>query len=61
MRVIDREAGTVEVEAPLPDGGLSPELLNLLDLSAETDTGPARVMLFERAAAFRGIAPAARR
>ena len=26
VRVIDREAGTVEVEAPLPDGGLSPEL-----------------------------------
>jgi len=38
LRLIDREAGTVEVEAPLPDGGLSPELRNLLKLSAETDT-----------------------
>jgi GNAT superfamily N-acetyltransferase len=48
VRVIDREAGTVEVEAPLPDGGLSPELRSLLKLTAETDTavplasGPAR-------------------
>jgi GNAT superfamily N-acetyltransferase len=38
VRVVDREAGTVEVEAPLPDGGLTPELRNLLKLSAETDT-----------------------
>jgi hypothetical protein len=38
VRVVDREAGTVEVEAPLPDGELSPGLRNLLKLSAETDT-----------------------
>ena len=38
VRVVDREAGTVEVEAPLPAGGLSPELRNLLKLTAETDT-----------------------
>jgi GNAT superfamily N-acetyltransferase len=38
VRVIDREAGTVEVEAPLPAGGLSAELRHLLKLTAETDT-----------------------
>ena len=38
VRVIDREAGTVEVEAPVPDAGLSPALRNLLKLTAETDT-----------------------
>jgi GNAT superfamily N-acetyltransferase len=38
VRVLDREAGTVEVEAPVPAGGLSPEIRNLLKLSAETDT-----------------------
>ncbi len=48
VRVIDREAGTVEVEAPLPAGGLSPELRNLLKLTAETDTA---VPLASRAAA----------
>jgi hypothetical protein len=47
VRVIDREAGTVEVEAPLPAGGLSPELRNLLKLTAETDTA---VPLASRAA-----------
>jgi GNAT superfamily N-acetyltransferase len=34
VRVVDREAGTVEVEAPLPAGPLSPELRRLLRLSA---------------------------
>jgi GNAT superfamily N-acetyltransferase len=38
VRVMDREAGTVVVEAPLPAGGLSPELRGLLKLTAETDT-----------------------
>jgi len=38
VRVIDREAGTVEVEAPLPADGLSAELRHLLKLTAETDT-----------------------
>ena len=38
VRVIAREAGTVEVEAPLPARGLSPELRGLLKLTAETDT-----------------------
>jgi GNAT superfamily N-acetyltransferase len=38
VRVMDREVGTVEVEAPLPAGGLSPELRGLLKLTAETDT-----------------------
>jgi GNAT superfamily N-acetyltransferase len=51
VRVIDREAGTVEVEAPLPAGGLSPELRNLLKLTAETDTA---VPLGSRAAAASG-------
>jgi GNAT superfamily N-acetyltransferase len=37
VRVVDREAGTVEVEAPLPAGGLPPELRKLLRLSAQTD------------------------
>ena len=37
VRIIDREAATVEVEAPLPAGGLSPELRRLLKLSAHTD------------------------
>jgi len=34
VRVVDREAGTVEVEAPLPARGLPPELRELLRLSA---------------------------
>jgi GNAT superfamily N-acetyltransferase len=34
VRVVDREAGTVEVEAPLPVGPLPPELRRLLRLSA---------------------------
>ena len=38
VRVMDREAGTVVVETPLPAGGLSPELRGLLKLTAETDT-----------------------
>jgi len=38
VRVIDREAGTVEVEAPLPADGLSGELRHLLKLTAQTDT-----------------------
>lgn len=38
VRVVDREAGTVEIEAPVPDEGLSPAIRNLLKLSAETDT-----------------------
>jgi GNAT superfamily N-acetyltransferase len=50
VRVIDREAGTVEVEAPLPRDGVSPEMRRLLRLSAETDT-----------AVPLGTAPAARR
>jgi GNAT superfamily N-acetyltransferase len=38
VRIVDREAGTVEVETPLPAEGLSPELRRLLRLTAETDT-----------------------
>jgi GNAT superfamily N-acetyltransferase len=37
VRVVDREAGTVEVEALLPADGLPPELRKLLRLSAQTD------------------------
>jgi GNAT superfamily N-acetyltransferase len=36
VRVLDREAGTVEVETRLPEGGVSPELRELLRLSART-------------------------
>jgi GNAT superfamily N-acetyltransferase len=38
VRVVDRDAGTVQVEAPLPPGRLSPELRRLLKLSARADT-----------------------
>jgi GNAT superfamily N-acetyltransferase len=38
VHVVDREAGTVQVETPVPAGGLSPELRRLLRLTAETDT-----------------------
>jgi GNAT superfamily N-acetyltransferase len=38
VHVVDREAGTVQVEAPVPATGLSPELRRLLRVSAETDT-----------------------
>lgn len=36
VRVVDRDAGTVEVEVVLPESGLSPELRGVLRLSAST-------------------------
>jgi hypothetical protein len=34
VRVVDRECGTVEVEVPIPDVGLSPGLRKLLRIAA---------------------------
>jgi GNAT superfamily N-acetyltransferase len=62
VRVIDREAGTVEVETPLPAEGLSPELRRLLRLTAETDTAvPLATPAPDGATGSRGRARAARR
>ena len=55
VRVLDREAGTVEIESPIPAGGLSPEIRNLLKLSAETDTA---VPLISRPSTARLVEPA---
>jgi hypothetical protein len=38
VRVIDRECGTVEVEVPIPEVGLSPALRKLLRIAASTPT-----------------------
>jgi GNAT superfamily N-acetyltransferase len=61
VRVVDRQAGTVEVETPLPtEGGLSPEIRRLLRLTAETDTAvPLATRAPSGASASRGRAPAA--
>jgi GNAT superfamily N-acetyltransferase len=62
VRVIDREAATVEVETPLPVTGLSPELRRLLRLTAETDTAvPLRSGPPPGASGSPGTAPAAPR
>jgi GNAT superfamily N-acetyltransferase len=37
VRVVDREQGTVEVEMPIPQVGLSPALRKLLRVSSQTD------------------------
>ncbi|MGZ4191505.1 MAG: N-acetyltransferase family protein [Solirubrobacteraceae bacterium] len=37
VRIVDREAGTVEVEVPIPDVGLAPALRKLLQVSAQAD------------------------
>ena len=37
VRVVDREAGTVEIEVPIPAAGVAPELSELLRLSAKHD------------------------
>lgn len=34
FRVVDRERGTLEIEMPIPQGGLSPDLRKLLRISA---------------------------
>jgi hypothetical protein len=34
VRIVDRESGTVEVEMPIPDVGLSPALKKLLGVAA---------------------------
>jgi GNAT superfamily N-acetyltransferase len=38
VRVLDREAGAVEVEVPVPDVGVSPQLAQLIRLAARHDT-----------------------
>ncbi len=37
VRVVDREAGTVEVEMPVPSAGLSPAIRKLLGIAAKHD------------------------
>ena len=37
VRIVDREAGTVEIEMPIPKLGLSPALKKLLRISARND------------------------
>jgi hypothetical protein len=37
VRVVDREAGTVEIEVAIPAAGVAPELSELLRLAAEHD------------------------
>lgn len=37
VRVVDREAGTVEIEMPIPEAGLAPALKKLLRISARHD------------------------
>ncbi len=37
LRVVDREVGTVEIEMPIPEVGLSPVLRKLLRIAAGTD------------------------
>ena len=37
VRVVDREAGTVEIEMPIPEAGLAPALKKLLRISAGHD------------------------
>jgi GNAT superfamily N-acetyltransferase len=37
LRVVDREVGTVEIEMPIPELGLSPVLRKLLRIAAGTD------------------------
>jgi GNAT superfamily N-acetyltransferase len=61
VRVVDREAGTVQVEAPLRTAdGLSPELRRLLRVSAETDTAvPLATRAPGAASGSPGRAPAA--
>jgi GNAT superfamily N-acetyltransferase len=39
VQVVDREAGTVEIEVALPAAGVAPELSELLRLAAEHDVG----------------------
>ena len=37
MRIVDREAGTVEIEVPIPPIGLAPALRKLVRIAAEHD------------------------
>jgi hypothetical protein len=37
LRVVDREVGTVEIEMPIPEVGLSPVLRKLLRIAAGTN------------------------
>jgi len=59
VRIVDRDAGTVEVEMPIPDVGLSPALRKLLGVAARhkvvvplesRDHSPRRVRLARRPA-----------
>jgi GNAT superfamily N-acetyltransferase len=42
LRVVDREVGTVEIEMPIPELGLSPVLRKLLRIAAGTDLAAPR-------------------
>jgi hypothetical protein len=37
VRIVDREVGTVEIEMPIPEVGLSPVLKKLLRVAASND------------------------
>jgi hypothetical protein len=37
VRIVDREAGTVEIEVPIPAIGLAPALRKLLRIAAHND------------------------
>ena len=37
VRIVDREVGTVEIEMPIPDVGLSPALKKLLGVAARNN------------------------
>jgi hypothetical protein len=41
VRIVDREAGTVEIEMPIPAVGLSPALSKLLRIAARNDVAVA--------------------
>ncbi len=41
VRIVDQEAGTVEIEVPIPEVGLAPALRRLLRIAARNDPGAA--------------------
>jgi hypothetical protein len=41
VRIVDRDAGTVEIEMPIPAVGLSPALRKLLRIAARSDVAVA--------------------
>ena len=50
VRIVDREAGTVEVEVPIPPVGLAPMLQKLLRTAARRDVVVPPVLATERRA-----------